>query len=185
MTIATIADKYQQPIEIKTGYEAFFAGVIKITQQDPINQALGEALRQHASIFLATCNLDNFCDFADTHYTRTYLGKNMESGWEALMMCWCKGNRTSIHGHPQFAAYNFASGRFLLETFQKDSDDRLHLVDSFETEAGQSFYAIGNACVFDNHIHRITCLSDTGRSLHIYSDDARKGKVFVCDEFEQ
>ena len=31
---------------------------------------------------------------------------------------------------------------------------------------------------FDNHIHRITCLSDTGHSLHVYSDDALRGEVY-------
>ena len=46
-------------------------------------------------------------------------------------------------------------------------------------------YAIGEAGKFDNHIHRITCLSDTAHSLHVYSDDALKGKkldgVFLYD----
>ena len=37
-------------------------------------------------------------------------------------------------------------------------------------------YAIGEAGKFNNHIHRITCLSDMAHSLHVYSDDALKGE---------
>ena len=37
-------------------------------------------------------------------------------------------------------------------------------------------YAIGKAGKYNNHIHRITCLSDTAHSLHVYSDDALKGE---------
>ena len=51
-------------------------------------------------------------------------------------------------------------------------------VQSAEVEAPCAFFAIGKPGCFDNHIHRITCLSPTGHSLHVYSDDALRGKVY-------
>ena len=41
-----------------------------------------------------------------------------------------------------------------------------------------AFFAVGAPGRFDNHIHRITCLSPTGHSLHVYSDDALRGEVY-------
>lgn len=40
-------------------------------------------------------------------------------------------------------------------------------------------FAVGAPGRFDNHLHRITCLSETGHSLHVYSDDALRGVTFT------
>lgn len=93
-------------------------------------------------------------------------------------MTWKHGNRTSIHAHPQFAGYNFADGIFRVEIFEPAGDGRARLVEECTVTAPESFFAIGAAGRFDNHIHRITCLSETGHSLHIYSDDALRGQIY-------
>ena len=49
---------------------------------------------------------------------------------------------------------------------------------SVVVEAPLGFYAVGAEGSFENHIHRITCLSSTGHSLHVYSDDALRGTVY-------
>jgi hypothetical protein len=48
----------------------------------------------------------------------------------------------------------------------------------------EGFAAIGHPGRFDNHIHRITCLSATAHSLHVYSDDALRGMTFVRNDSE-
>ena len=93
-------------------------------------------------------------------------------------MGWKRGNRTSIHSHPQFAAYNFADGEFEIEIFEPTGEGRARLVERVHISEPQSFYAIGKAGAFDNHIHRITCLSEQGHSLHIYSDNALQGITY-------
>lgn len=175
-----VRNDFPENIDVKPGYEAFFGGMMQIVHNQAIEPELGEKLRQYTYCFLELCSLDDFQEYSDTLYKRVYLGKD-PSGWEAIMMCWKKENRTSIHSHPQFAAYNFVEGKFLVEIF-KENGDEIELVDTLETEGGQGFFAIGEPDSFDNHIHRITCLSDFGHSLHIYSDDARKGKKYIYNQ---
>ena len=93
-------------------------------------------------------------------------------------MSWKRGNTTTIHGHPQFAAYNFADGIFRLEIFEKVSETSARKIKAVEIDRPGGFFALGDSEGFDNHILRITCLSDTGHSLHVYSDDALKGRVY-------
>ena len=64
------------------------------------------------------------------------------------------------------------------ETFEPAGDGTARPVHSAEVEAPCAFFAIGKPGCFDNHIHRITCLSPTGHSLHVYSDDALRGEVY-------
>jgi predicted metal-dependent enzyme (double-stranded beta helix superfamily) len=173
-----VKDDFPQQIEIKPGYEKFFGGVMDIVHSMPISNELGEELRAYTQRFLEQdYDSGDFQEYSDNRYTRVHLGKD-DSGWEALMMCWKRGNSTTIHGHPQFAAYNFADGDFKIEVFCLGEDGTALPDAIFEATGGQGFYAVGEAGRFDNHIHRITCLSDTGHSLHIYSDDARKGIAF-------
>ena len=89
-----------------------------------------------------------------------------------------RGNRTSIHAQPQFAGYFFADGRFLVEIFEPAAAGYARLQRSVVVEAPLGFYAVGAEGSFENHIHRITCLSPTGHSLHVYSDDALRGTVY-------
>ena len=177
ITDEIVRNDFPEDIEVKPGYEAFFKDIMQIIHNQEINDGLGEKLQQYVYCFRDSYNPADFQEYSDTLYKRVYLGKD-KSGWEAIMMCWKKDNRTSIHSHPQFAAYNFIEGKFLIEIFEEKGDE-IELVNTVGTEGGQGFFAIGKAGAFDNHIHRITCLSDFGHSLHVYSDDARKGKKYT------
>ncbi|MCD8186589.1 MAG: hypothetical protein LUD68_09190 [Rikenellaceae bacterium] len=79
-----------------------------------------------------------------------------------------------IHGHPQYAGYTFIGGRFTVEVFQQQSD-RLTACQLMDIDGKQGFPAISRPAAFVNPIYRLTCLSEKGYSLHIYSDDALKG----------
>ena len=66
----------------------------------------------------------------------------------------------------------------VVKMIQRLSAVEARLTESAVVEGPCAFFAVGAPGRFDNHIHRITCLSDTGHSLHVYSDDALRGEVY-------
>ena len=141
-------------------------------------------IRDSVQGWLATHPLDAFDRFSDESYLRTYLGRCPRTHWEAIVMSWKAGNRTSIHAHPQFAGYYFADGEFQVEIFEQAGPTALKLANVVRVNGQEGFAAIGHPGRFDNHIHRITCLSATAHSLHVYSDDALRGMTFVRNDSE-
>lgn len=157
------------------GYENFMDGLLDIVRSGMIDETMGEQVKTYVLDFVRNNPLAAFDRFADDTYVRDYIGRDARTGWEAIVMSWKKGNRTAIHSHPQFAGYTFADGEFLVEIFEP-CEGGIRLVDELRINDVLGLYAIGEAGKSDNHIHRITCLSDTAHSLHVYSDDALKGK---------
>lgn len=167
-----------ETIQIKPGFEVFFKQIIYLVNNMPMNEQLGEELKNLALTFPFMYDLRQFDIFSDNHYERTYLGKD-ESGWEAIIMTWRKGRQSSIHGHPQFASYTILKGNLKLELFDYFTDTgEIKLARIIEATENTGFFALGEANTMTNHIHRITCMSDISYSLHIYSNDARKGVVY-------
>ncbi len=72
-----------------------------------------------------------------------------------------------------------ADGRFRVEVFEPTGDGRAQRIAEQVIDGREGFFAIGTPGRFDNHLHRITCLSPTGHSLHVYSDDALQGIAFT------
>lgn len=156
------------------GYESFMEGLLDIVRSGKIDEVMGEQVKTYVLDYVKKNPLVQFARFSGDTYIRNYIGRD-ESGWEAIVMSWKKGNRTAIHSHPQFAGYTFADGEFFVEIFEP-CEGGIRLVDELVINDTLGLYAIGEAGKFDNHIHRITCLSETAHSLHVYSDDALKGK---------
>jgi predicted metal-dependent enzyme (double-stranded beta helix superfamily) len=165
-------------IYVKPGYEVFFKELMNLVRKNGLNQKLGEELKSLALAFPSRYNLDAFDIESGNQYERTFLGRD-ESGWEAIIMTWRKGRQSSIHSHPQFAAYNVLRGDLKLEIFEdaKGNGD-IKLVNSLGIVENTGLFAIGESNKITNHIHRISGLSDISYSLHIYSDDARKGLTY-------
>ena len=170
----SLAEDFCQPAIGCTDYRNFMDGLLHIVANEPIANRLGDRIQDYALDFVRHHSLDSFNRFSPDSYVRNYLGRDPEAHWEALVMSWQKGNRTAIHAHPQFAGYTFAHGEFLIEIFEPVPEG-IRLKQEYVIKDIRGFYAIGDPGRFDNHIHRITCLSETGHSLHIYSDDALKG----------
>ena len=167
-----------EAIPVKPGFEDFFGEIMSLVRNGEMNNLLGEELKQLALAFPFKHDMDQFNIVSDKPYERTLIGRD-ESGWEALVMTWRKGAQSSIHGHPEFAAYSLLKGKLQLELFEDvDGTGNIKLAKVTEAAENTGFYALGEANVLTNHIHRITCLSDIAYSLHIYSDDARKGVVY-------
>lgn len=164
-----------------SGYVFFFNELLSIVANHDKNKQLGEAITKHALSFINRWNPTDFEHIGDT-YTRCYIGKDNASGWEAIVMCWERGDQTSIHGHPDFASYTFLQGEMLVETYALTSGSNVIKKAEYLHHQGDSLFAIGKPNKFDNYIHRLTCLSPSAYSLHIYSDDAGKGKKFSLAE---
>lgn len=175
----------QQPslLSVSTaGYETFFARLMEIVRHQPIDQTLGQRIQDYVTNWLATHSLTDFSTTSANSYVRNYLGRCPETHWEAILMSWQQGNTTAIHSHPQFAGYFFADGVFEVEIFEPVGGNKARLVKRVRVNEPTAFFAIGDAERFDNHIHRITCLSDSGHSLHVYSDDALQGQTYSLAE---
>ncbi|MDR1273915.1 MAG: cysteine dioxygenase [Odoribacteraceae bacterium] len=163
-------------VEIIPGYEEIFATLLKKTAGKAITAGLGEELKSFAIDAASRVNPADFQHFT-TPYTRNYIGKDPATGWEMIVMGWRKGDRTAIHGHPLYAGYTWIAGEALMEVFEKTGDGLKRVLERV-MRPGDSFYAVGEVADYENHIHRLTGLSDTAFTLHIYSDDARKGVDF-------
>ena len=164
-------------IHVKSGYEDFFGELMNLVRKNDMNEQLGEELKRLALTFPSRYDLNAFDIISANQYERTFIGKD-ESGWEAIIMTWRKGRQSTIHGHPQFAADNILKGKVKLEIFEDIGNGDLKLLNELEIDEGTGLFAIGESNVMSNHIHRISCLSDISYSLHIYSDDARKGFTY-------
>lgn len=165
-----------------TDYGGLFAELTALAARMPTGDELGAAIRERVLAFVAE-GTPGFDAYSERSYVRNYIGRDAATGFEALVMSWMCGNRTSVHAHPQLACYCFADGEFLVETFEDAGDGLARPVDRYRVGGGSGFYAVGLPGRFDNHIHRITCLSGYGHSLHVYSDDALKGlKYRVAEE---
>jgi predicted metal-dependent enzyme (double-stranded beta helix superfamily) len=178
MELKATVGNTQETIHVKPGFEDFFGKIMNLVRNGEMNDQLGEDLKLLALTFPFDHDMNQFNTVSDNPYERTLIGRD-ESGWEALIMTWRKGSQSSIHGHPEFAAYNLLKGKLQLEIFEDvDGTGKIKLARVAEAAENTGFYALGEANVMTNHIHRITCLSDIAYSLHIYSDDARKGVVY-------
>ena len=99
----TLAEDLQEASANTAEYGEFFTGLTGITDRKPVDDALGERIQGYVLGWLEGHPLTAFDDYSATAYRRTYLGRSPETGWEAIVMSWKNGNRTSIHAHPQFA----------------------------------------------------------------------------------
>lgn len=175
----TLAGVLAEPSGRYDGDGKFFAGLLELVSGRETDGALGACIRAYVLDWLVENPLDGFDDYVAGGYRRTYLGRCPQTGWEALVMSWQEGSRTSVHAHPRFAGYFFADGKFRVEQFDAVGPGRARLRESVVVDAPVGFYAVGQDGSFENHIHRITCLSATGHSLHVYSDDALRGAVYA------
>lgn len=179
MENTTLANVLQGDSLEAEGYGNLFAGLMRIIDGTEINDSLGKRIGRYILDCLAANPPRGFDTYSETSYIRTYLGRDAATGWEAIMMSWRAGNTTPIHAHPQFAGYHFADGIFRVEIFEPAGNGTARRIKDMTVTAPYALHATGTAGRFDNHIHRITCLSPTGHSLHVYSDDARRGLVYA------
>lgn len=113
----------------------------------------------------------------DVSYPQGTLTEAATAQYEALIMRWDQQVKTSIHGHPKFSFYYVISGLFEIEFFELTVGRKLNLKAVQRRGATEASWFLGQAHCYDNCIHRVTCLRP-GFTFHIYSEDARKGRVY-------
>ncbi|WP_456416629.1 cysteine dioxygenase [Thiolapillus sp.] len=109
-------------------------------------------------------------------YSRNIL-LHADNGAEVMIARWDQGAITPIHGHPQFAFVYVLQGQLQMEHY-RNTEQGLVLAETIIKHEGQHIYAAGIAGRYDNAIHRVTALTPS-LSLHVYSEDALKGKFFT------
>lgn len=167
----------KQPI-FNSRYTDLFNQILAIAS-NRMDAAMGEELKQHIMQWLEKNPLHHdFNSYSSDKYVRTYIGRDEHTRWEAIVVSWQQGNATTVHSHPQFAGYNFADGVFKIEVFEPHDQQTAKLIKTIIVDKPYGMFAIGDANTFTNHIHRITCISPTAHSLHVYSDDALNGLVY-------
>ena len=134
MKKTTLADNLPECSAAAAGFGDFFSGLLETTAAKTIDDALGQQIQAYVLGWLQTHPLTAFDDYSDTAYRRTYLGRCPATGWEAIVMSWKNGNRTSIHAHPQFAGYHIADGTFRLEIFEPAAGGAARLTESAVVE---------------------------------------------------
>ena len=72
------------------GYESFMNGLLNIVHSGPICESVGEQIKSYVLDFVQNHPLDSFDRFSDETYMRNYIGRDTESGWEAIVMSWKK-----------------------------------------------------------------------------------------------
>jgi Cysteine dioxygenase type I len=174
-TIVLNTDEIDLCEDYKEYFEEFIED-LKKTENEEVGNI--EQLINKFSIKLADIiDFDKIKPSGTDKYSRNCLGRHA-SGWELMVMCWSKDQITSIHGHPYICSYNFVKGEFDIEIYNLDSNNRLIYNKNINVSENSIYTDIGIENSFSNHVHRIKCKSEIGYSIHIYSDDARKGTQF-------
>ena len=177
---STVAAWAKHPV-IWQGYDDYFEGLMCIVRSGAMDNTTGEKIISYTKDYVARTPFTPVNNYSGEHYVRNYIGRDRKSGWEAIIMTWKEGNVTAIHSHPQFAGYVFADGDFLVEFYEPtgDKNDRkAKKTGEIRVNSQEGYFSLSDIPGFENHIHRIRCLSPTGHSLHIYSDDALQGFRF-------
>ena len=163
-------------IDFCEDYEEYFEKFIEDLGETD-NENIEQLINNFSKKLVDTIDFDKIKPSGTENYSRNCLGRD-ESGWELLVMCWSKDQITSIHGHPHICSYNFVKGEFDIEIFNLDSNDKPILNQKINVSANSIYTDRGIENSFSNHVHRIKCKSEIGYSIHIYSDDARKGTQY-------
>ncbi len=107
-------------------------------------------------------------------YTRHIL--NTADNYWLMVINWCQGAQTPIHGHPEQSFVYLLIGQFLIKNYDSD---KLTINQQVIYQPNQHYINHGRPNRLDNAIHQVIA-TEQSLSLHFYSDDPRKGKVFDC-----
>jgi len=108
-------------------------------------------------------------------YTRNILSK--KDGYWLSFLRWDKDVTTPAHGHPAQAFVYTVQGCIEVTNYKQNDEDFIELTSSAEQNKGEYFYSHGDSGKYDNAVHQISTQEES-ITLHFYSDDPRKGKLY-------
>lgn len=109
-------------------------------------------------------------------YSRHIIGT--DDNWIGLICRWEPNVTSSIHGHPPFAYYHVIDGEVAMDLYEPINEVEARQVSTSEMCSGDSIFSTREDGQFDNLIHRVRTASTTVFTLHLYSDNPAKGRVF-------
>ncbi|MEE9406976.1 MAG: cysteine dioxygenase family protein [Polaribacter sp.] len=125
------------------------------------------------SLKLPTNAFEKYSSWSDECYTRNCIANNDK--FELILICWCKGHRTSIHDHGGEECWvKVIEGEFKETIFKKDEIGALNLVKSTISKLNEITY-MKDFMGF----HRLENVSNKkSMSLHLYAKPIRKCNIF-------
>jgi len=112
-------------------------------------------------------------------YSRNIIGT--DDNWIGFICRWEKDITSSIHGHPSFAYYQVLDGHLEMEIFEPINEVKAKQVSLSEMRSGDSIFSSTNEGQFDNLIHRVRTKDSSVFTIHLYSDNPAKGRVFEAE----
>ncbi len=109
-------------------------------------------------------------------YSRHIIGA--QDNWIGFICRWEKNVTSTIHGHPSFAYYQVLDGRIVMDMFEPVNETEAQHVSTCEMLPGDCIFSITREGQFDNLIHRVRTENSTVFTLHLYSDNPAKGRIF-------
>jgi hypothetical protein len=109
-------------------------------------------------------------------YSRNIIG--VDDTWIGFICRWQANILSSIHGHPSFAYYQVLDGHMLMEVYEPVNHRHARCVSTRDMHRGESVLSTKQAERYDNFIHRVKTYDIPVYTLHLYSDNPAKGKVF-------
>lgn len=113
-------------------------------------------------------------------YSRTILFM-ADNNLEIMIARWDKDTKSPVHGHPDFIYEHLISGCLIIENFDKD-EAGIKKTETIVQNPDDSIWNHGIKGNYDNAIHCISA-EEESLSLHIYSDDGLKGKIFTDQDY--
>lgn len=123
---------------------------------------LGALLRE---LYLTVADVHDFVRFDQKHYTRYLLREN--EYYQALLLCWCSGQRTPIHNHPgAVGGVRVLKGIVTESLFEFAPNGLIKPTCSRDLEPG------GVVTLEHPYVHQLSNLQETETDLitfHVYS----------------
>ena len=116
-------------------------------------------------------------------YSRHIIGT--DDDWIGFICRWEKNTTSSIHGHPSFAYYQVLNGSIAMDLFEPINENEARQTSTTIMHSGDSIFSITPEGQFDNLIHRVRTGNSLVFTLHLYSDDPSKGRIFKATKTEQ
>lgn len=117
-------------------------------------------------------DLSEYAHFSDQTYTRNCIMRTQD--FELLLLCWNKGQKTSIHSHDGEECWVYLAEGKLREKRFKESADSIEKID--DTKMSQSRLSYMNDHMGYHSLENIA--DDKSMSLHLYVSPIDECKVY-------
>ena len=170
----------QQTHDVREHFDHVFQRLLDTRALSP--EYSGEATHSRLKLANAINDLATHHEYAlhslpeNDDYSRNIIG--IEGTWIGFICRWQPHTMSSIHGHPSFAYYQVLSGSMLMDIYEPINDRQARQVSTRDMHPGESVLSTAPEGRYDNFVHRVKTKGEPVYTLHLYSDNPAKGKMF-------